>query len=278
MTAWMLTDTWTITRRALLHWARQPAQVIIALLFPVLMLVMFLYLLGGGMQVPGGGDYADFLVPGLLAVSMFFGVEATMTAVSADAAKGVTDRLRSMPVAAPAILAGRSAADMLNSALGLLVLLAAGLLVGWNWDAAPGAVLAAVALLLLLRLAFVWVGIYLGLVIKSPESVAAVQILVWPLALLSSAYASPETMPGWLGAVAEWSPVSPPPPRHASCSAIPGTAAARGRSSMPSCSRSSGRWPSSRCSRRWRPGAGGRSADSVRACASSRSCSPWGSR
>ncbi len=208
MTAWMLTDTWTITRRALLHWARQPAQVVVALLFPVLMLVMFLYLLGGGMQVPGGGDYADFLVPGLLAVSMFFGVEATMSAVSADAAKGVTDRLRSMPVAAPAILAGRSAADMLNSALGLLVLLAAGLLVGWSWDAGAGAVLAAVGLLLLLRLAFVWVGIYLGLVIKSPESVAAVQILVWPLALLSSAYASPETMPGWLGAIAEWSPVS----------------------------------------------------------------------
>jgi ABC-2 type transport system permease protein len=205
---WALADSWTITLRALSHWARQPGLVIMGLTFPLLVLVMFAYLLGGGITVPGGGDYREFLVPGVFAVTMFFGLEGTMTAVNADAARGVTERFRSMPMASSAVVAGRSAADMLFSVAGLAVLVGAGLLVGWQWHEGLGNALHAFALLLLLRFAFIWVGIYLGLVMKTQESVAMVQVLVWPFAALSSTFTSTEHMPDWLGTIADWNPLS----------------------------------------------------------------------
>jgi ABC transporter DrrB family efflux protein len=204
-----LSDGWTITRRDILHWMREPGPVIIGLLFPVLMVVMFGFLFGGAMAVPGGGDgYREFVMPGMFAMTMAFGLETTMIAVSTDAARGVTDRFRSMPIAPSAVVSGRAGADMLNSALGLAVIMGAGLVLGWQAHTGPLEVLAAVGLLLLLRFALLWLGIYLGLVIKSPESVVMVQILVWPVTFLSNTFVAPETMPGWLGTIAQWNPLS----------------------------------------------------------------------
>lgn len=204
-----LADGWTITRRDILHWTRDPGPVIIGLLFPVLMVLMFGYLFGGAMTVPGGGDgYREFVMPGMFAMTMAFGLEATMIAVSTDAQKGVTDRFRSMPIAPSAVVSGRAGADMLNSVLGLAVIMGAGLLLGWQAHNGPLRALAAVGLLLLLRFALLWVGIFLGLVIKGPESVVMVQILVWPVTFLSNTFVAPGTMPGWLGTIAEWNPLS----------------------------------------------------------------------
>jgi ABC-type multidrug transport system permease subunit len=181
--------------------------VLIGLLFPVLIMLMFGYLLGGGIQVPGGGDYRAFLVPGMLTLTMVFGIETTFTAVATDAARGVTDRFRSMPMAPSAVVTGRCAADMLSSVLGLAVMVLCGLAVGWRWAGTGSAVLA-FGLLLLLRFAMLWLGVYLALAIGNPEAVAALQILVWPLGFLSSTFVSPATMPAWLGAIAEWNPLS----------------------------------------------------------------------
>jgi ABC-2 type transport system permease protein len=97
---------------------------------------------------------------------------------------------------------------MLNSAAGLAVLMACGLAVGWRWHNGVAAALLAAALLLLLRFAMLWIGIYLGLLVRNTEAVAAVQILVWPVGFLANTFTSPETMPGWLGTVAEWNPMS----------------------------------------------------------------------
>jgi ABC-2 type transport system permease protein len=205
---WALADAWTVTGRDLVHWVRQPATLVLNLAFMVMVVLLFGYLFGGAMTVPGGGSYREFLLPGMFALSMLFGVESTMVAVTTDAARGVTDRFRAMPMARSAVVAGRSLADMLSSVLGLAVLLACGLAVGWRWHGSAGDALAAVGLLLLLRFALVWVGVYLGLLARNPEAVVAVQILVWPLGFLSSAIAPTATMPGWLGAVAEWNPLS----------------------------------------------------------------------
>ena len=206
--SWAMADTLTIAGRTLQHWARQPGLFALNLLFPVFTLVMFGYLFGGAMTVPGGGDYREFLVPGVLGLSVLFGIEATVLAVVTDASKGVTDRFRSLPMAGTAVVAGRAAADMLNATLGLAVMMLAGRAVGWGWHEGIGRAAAALGLLLLLRFAFVWVGIYLGLVLKTPEGAMVVQILVWPLGFVSSGFTSPEDMPGWLGTIAEWNPVS----------------------------------------------------------------------
>jgi ABC-2 type transport system permease protein len=205
---WAVLDTWTITGRDLAHWVRQPTPVLVGLLFPVMLVLMFGYLFGGAMTVPDGGSYREFLMPGMFALAMVFGIEATMLAVTTDAARGVTDRFRSMPMAASAVVAGRGTADMLSSVAGLAVLLGCGLAVGWRWHGGADDALLAVGALLLLRFALVWVGIYLGLLAKTPEAVTAVQILVWPLAFLSNAFVAPATMPGWLGTVVEWNPLS----------------------------------------------------------------------
>ncbi|WP_399935215.1 ABC transporter permease [Streptomyces kanamyceticus] len=195
-----------MTRRELAHWARQPVQVLVGLVFPVMLLLMFNYLIGGGKGI--AGDYAEFLVPGMFALTMAFGLDATMVAVTADLNKGVVDRFRSMPMANGAVLVGRSAADMLQSFASLIVMMGVGLAIGWRWHGSLGAVLGAIGLLMLLRFAMLWLGIHLAMVAGRPELVSAVQILVWPVGFLSNAFTVPETMPGWLGAVVEWNPMS----------------------------------------------------------------------
>ena len=205
---WIAADSWTLTRRTLLHWRNHPAQLIFGLLFSVMLLLMFAYLFGGAMAVPGGGDYREFLVPGMFALTMAFGLETTYAAVSADAARGVTDRFRTMPISAVSVVTGRVAADMLNAATGLAVMIAAGLAIGWRWHHGPADAALAVSLLLLLRFALLWFGIWLALVAGGPETLMTVQILVWPIGFLSNVFTAPETMPGWLGAIAGWNPLS----------------------------------------------------------------------
>ncbi|MFC9115075.1 ABC transporter permease [Streptomyces sp. NPDC052492] len=195
-----------MTRRELARWGRQPVAVVVNLVFPVMLLLMFGYLVGGGRGV--SGDYLDFLVPGMLALTMAFGLEGTMIAVTQDMNKGVLDRFRSMPMADGAVLVGRSAADMLQSALGLVVLFGVAAALGWRAHGGPAAFLGAVGLLLLFRFAMLWIGIHLALVAGRPEMVQAVQILVWPVGFLSNAFATPGSMPGWLATVVGWNPLS----------------------------------------------------------------------
>lgn len=208
---WALIDTWAVAGRDIMHWRRRPGATLVALLFPLLILLMFGYFLGGQMAGFGGAKgagYREFLVPGVFGMTMLFGVEATMLAVTVDANAGITDRFRSLAMSPVAVVGGRSVADLLNSVVGLAVMIAGGLAIGWRWRDGLGPALHAVVLLLLLRFALIWVGVYVALMIKGPEGVAAVQILVWPLSFLSNAFVDPATMPGWLGLIAEWNPLS----------------------------------------------------------------------
>jgi ABC-2 type transport system permease protein len=206
VSTYALTDSWIMTRRELAHWARQPVRVLVGLVFPVMMLLMFGYLVGGGRGVDG--EYVAYLVPGMLALTMAFGLEATMIAVTQDLNKGVIDRFRSMPMANGAVLVGRSVADMLQSVLSLAAMIGVGYVIGWRVQGGFSGLLAAVGLLLLFRFAMLWIGIHLAMVAGKPEMVQAVQILVWPVGFLSNAFATPDSMPGWLGTVVEWNPMS----------------------------------------------------------------------
>lgn len=203
-----LADTWTITLRELQHWRNRPGLMIFGWLFPVLVLGMFIGLLGGAISGANGESYLEFIMPGALAMTMFFGLEGTMSAVSSDTSKGVTDRFRSLPMSGVAVVAGRCVADMINSVISLLVVVVAGVIFGWRPDASIGAIAAAFALLLLLRLAMLWIGVFVGLKAKSQEAVAATQVMVWPLLFLSSVFIDTSTMPRWLGILAEANPLS----------------------------------------------------------------------
>ncbi|MFJ4655930.1 ABC transporter permease [Nocardia sp. NPDC088792] len=201
-------DLRTITRRDLTHWRSRPAPIVIGWLFPIMVVLMFGTIFGGAIETPGEGRYYEYLMPGMFAMTMLFGLESTMTAIATDTAKGVTDRFRSLPMNNVAVVGGRCVADLLNTVVGLVVVVGTGLALGWRWhDGLPDA-LAAVGLLLLLRFSLLWVGIYLGLMAKGPESVVVVQVLVWPALFLSNAFVDTATMPKWLQVVAEWNPLS----------------------------------------------------------------------
>ena len=203
----VLSDAWVITQRDLRHWFREPWGVVIGWLFPVMSVLLFGGLFSGSMAVPGA-DYWVYLIPGMFALTMLFGLEATMMSVTTDAEKGVTDRFRSLPMNATAVVLGRCCADMLNSVVALLVMGATGLAVGWRWHNGLAAALAAFGLLLLLRFSLLWVGIYIGLRARGPQTVTAVQILVWPIGFLSSVFADPAFMSPVLGSIATWNPLS----------------------------------------------------------------------
>src|ERR1700755_3355592 len=103
---WAAYDTWTITRRDLIQWVVQPVPIVAELALPILFVLLFGYVFGSGMVVPGGGDYRDFLMPGIFAMNMAFGIGNTMTVVATDIERGVMDRFRSLPMSPVAVVAG----------------------------------------------------------------------------------------------------------------------------------------------------------------------------
>lgn len=205
---WVLADGWTVAWRNLIRMAREPAEVALGLAIPIMMVVTFGYVFGNALA-PDNTDYLQFLMPGIFAQAMLYGVAGTATGVVVDIQKGVVDRFRSMPMARSAVVVGRVLADTLRSFVDVTLLVLCGLAVGWQWHNGFGAALAAVGLVLLLRLALTCVGVFLGLVVPTPDSAGlAVYPLAFPLAVVSNAFVAPGTMPGWLGAVAEWNPLS----------------------------------------------------------------------
>ena len=208
---WAAADTWVVARRHLLRLVRRPDELLGTLLIPVMAVVMFGFVFGdafgAAMAVPGG-EYRDFLLPGLFALTMAFGIGSTTIAVAADVRGGVLDRMRSLPMSDTALLTGRSLADVLTAVVELAILMALGMMLGWQWHGSPLAALAAVGLLLLLRLALSWVGILLGLLVSGPEAAMKYFALVFPLAMVADTIVPTSLMPGWLAPAATWNPLS----------------------------------------------------------------------
>jgi ABC-2 type transport system permease protein len=205
---WTIGDTWTLTLRGLQYWRREPVQIVAGLGFMIMLVVLFAFLFGGAMVVPGGGPYIEFLMPGMFVMTMAFGTGETMIAVTQDADKGVTDRFRSMPMSPLAVLLGRGISDMLYASLGLAVMFACGLVLGWRWHTGPAEVVAAIGLLLFLRFAVLWAGMWMGLVFTGAAALAIVQTVMFPFTMVTNTFAPTETMPVWLGTLAEWNPLS----------------------------------------------------------------------
>jgi ABC-2 type transport system permease protein len=204
---WMLRDGWTITRRELGHVRRDPGQLIAAVIFPAIMVLLFGYVFGSAIKVPGGGGYREYLMPGLFAMSAIAGVMASALLISKDVAEGVMDRFRSMPMARSAVPFGRTAADLLGAAIGVAIMAVIALLVGWRAYHGLAATLAAFGLILLLRYAVSWIGVWVGLSV-TPQTADSLVPLVFPVSMISNSFVPTAGMPGWLRLVAEWNPIS----------------------------------------------------------------------
>jgi ABC-2 type transport system permease protein len=201
-------DGWVMTTRYMAHVVRAPEEIVLYFTLPIMFVLVFGYVFGSGMAVSGTG-YREFLLPGVFVMTMLYGLAATATAVANDINRGVVDRFRSMPVARSALMVGRSTADLFRASLEMTVLVVCGLLVGWQWHRGLGHALLAIALILLLRLALTWVGIYLGSVVPNPDTVGVIVFpLAFPLSALSNVFVPPDTMPGWLSTVSQANPIS----------------------------------------------------------------------
>ncbi len=203
-----LTDTVGSALRVLLAYRRSPALLAVSLAVPVVMVVVFGYVFGSAMQVPGGGNYREFLMPGLFVMVAVNGLMPTMVGTARDAGRGITDRLRSMPVSRTGLLLGLAVADLLVGVCVLVPLTAVALAVGWRIRDGFGHAAMAFALLLLFRFTMTWVGMFLGFLAGSEETAGQLAVLTLPVAMVTNAFVPTGGMPGWLRTVADCNPIS----------------------------------------------------------------------
>ncbi|AXK33361.1 ABC transporter permease [Streptomyces armeniacus] len=205
---WTLTDGMTLAVRPLVQLRHRPQVLIAALAFPVIMVVLLGYVLGSAVEVPGGGDYREYLMPGLFVMMSFTSVSTNATDVAADNARGIMERLRSMPMSRLAVPFGQTGADIVIGSIALSLMVGCGLAVGWQPHEGMIRAAAAVGIIMLLRYAMSWVGVYIGLVAGSEQMAGRLAPFFFPVALISTAFVPTDDMPAWLRTIANWNPVS----------------------------------------------------------------------
>jgi ABC-2 type transport system permease protein len=205
-------DSLVVARRNLIRMTRIPEIVLFGLIQPIMFVVLFTYVFGGSISVGGSTDpklYKEFLMAGIFAQTVTFATAGAGAGIADDMHKGLIDRFRSLPMARGAVLTGRTLADLVQTALTLVVLAGVALLVGWRTHENIGKVLCGFLLLLLLGYAFSWIGALIGLTVRTPEA-ATSGGLIWlfPLTFISNAFVPVTGMPSFLQHVAEWNPFS----------------------------------------------------------------------
>jgi ABC transporter DrrB family efflux protein len=205
---WAVSDTLTITRRNLLVWVRVPAYIMFTVIQPVMFVLLFRYVFGGAIPVKGT-TYVNFLMPGIIGQSAAFATFGTAIALAQELKKGVIDRLKSMPMARSAVLAGRLVADTGRMFITILILVGVGYAVGFRFQNGFGLAVAMVVLATIFGLAICCIAAFTGLAIGDEESVQAFGLIwLFPLTFVSSAFVPISTMPGWLQAFAKNQPVT----------------------------------------------------------------------
>lgn len=206
-------DTIVITRRNLLRNVRLPQVLLFSTVQPVMFLLLFTYVFGGaiGQAIPpaAGGEYVNWLIPGLLVQVAVFGAGQTAIGLTEDLSKGVIDRFRSLPMARSAVLAGRTLSDLIRNGFVITLMLVVGFLIGFRWQTSFLGMIAGMLVAMMFSYAFSWVMATIGLAVKNPEAAqSAVFLPVFPLVFASSVFVPTETMPDWLQAFAENQPIT----------------------------------------------------------------------
>jgi len=204
-----LSDGWVVAQRNLVKIKRVPDILVFVLISPIMFVLLFAYVFGGAIDVPGDVDYKEFLVPGIFAQTVVFGATFTGYGLADDMQKGIIDRFRSLPMARSAVLVGRTTSDVAYNVISLVIMALTGLVVGWRIrEGVVDAVLGFV-LLLVFAYAISWIMAYVGLIVPSVEVVNnASFIVIMPLTFVSNAFVPNESFSGPLRTFVEWNPVS----------------------------------------------------------------------
>ena len=203
-----VSDSLVFARRSAAHVRQIPEKLIDVTLQPLMFVLLFAYVFGGAIAVPGG-DYKEYLIGGILVQSIAFGIMGPATSIATDLTEGIVDRFRSLPASRSAYLSGHLIAELAAMALAIAVMTLTGLIIGWRIDASFGSAVGGFALLILFAFAMLWVGTLLGVTARSTDAVTgALFMVVFPLTFLSNAFVPTGALPAGLRAVAEWNPVS----------------------------------------------------------------------
>jgi ABC-2 type transport system permease protein len=203
-----LSASLTFGWRAMLKIKHVPEQLFDVTAFPVMMVLMYAYLFGGALA-GSVSEYIQFLLPGVLVMSIVMITMYTGVALNTDISKGVFDRFRTLPMWRPAPMVGYLLGDVVRYLIASVVIMAVGMVIGYRPQGGVPGVLAGVVLLLVFSFAFSWVWTMFGLMLRSEKSVMGVSMMViFPLTFLSNVFVDPRTMPGWLQAFVNNSPVS----------------------------------------------------------------------
>jgi ABC-2 type transport system permease protein/oleandomycin transport system permease protein len=202
-------DALTITWRNLISMIRTPQVLVFSTIQPIIFVLMFTYVFGGAIKIPGVDHYVDFLMPGVFAQTVVFGSINTGVALADDLQKGLIERFQSLPMARSAVLAGRTLADLVRNVFVVMLMVVVGLAVGWRPHTTVPEIIAGLALMLLFAHSLSWVFALVGLNATNAEAAQAASFpILAPLVFASTAFVSAASMPAWLRAFAEHQPVS----------------------------------------------------------------------
>ena len=204
---WVWRDSWTEALRHLRAVPRDPELLLFATIQPIMFVLLFVYVFGGSIEVPGYESYTQYLIPGVFAQTVVFGSAFTGIGIAEDLSKGLIDRLRSLPMSQSAVLIGRTISDLLRNTFTFVVMFVVGYLVGFRIEGSIAGALGATALLLGFAYAFSWIQVLIGLSVSSVEAAnSAGFIWMFPLTFVSSAFVSTASMPDWLETIADANP------------------------------------------------------------------------
>lgn len=204
------TDTWTLARRSLRHITRSPDTVITVLLMPIALMLLFVYVWGGAMgQQTGSVRYIDFIVPGIIVMTVLSGISYAAVRLNMDVQSGIINRFRTMPVAPSSILGGQVAASTVSNLFSSLVVLLVAFAMGFRSEAGVTGWLVFAGILLLFTLATTWLAIFFGLLAKTMEGAGAFGYILLLLVFISPSFVPTTSMTPLLRGFAEHQPMTP---------------------------------------------------------------------
>jgi ABC transporter DrrB family efflux protein len=205
----LVRDTNAVTQRNLIAYQRLPQLLVFSTILLVIFVLMFRYVFAGAIRIPGGIEYVDFLMPGIILQSVVFGSLATAIGLSTDTKSGLMERFHALPMSRFAVLTGRTLADLSRTGFLVVLMMMVGFPVGWRIHTNVLGLVAGGLLVLLFGYAMSWIFATVSLAVGDPETAQAAAIPVLaPLVFASNAFVAPQFMSGWLQACARNQPVS----------------------------------------------------------------------
>ncbi|MFT4201560.1 ABC transporter permease [Gordonia sp. (in: high G+C Gram-positive bacteria)] len=202
-------QSWIMVKRNLIHTKRMPEMLADVTFQPVMFVLLFAFVFGSAVSMPNGGNYKEFLLPGIMGQTIAFTGFIVANGVTSDLDKGIIDRFRSLPIHQSSVIVGRAIAALLHSSIGIVVMAITGLLIGWRIRTSVPEALLGFALVLLFGFAMIWFGLWVGSWLKTVEAVNGFMFTtLFPITFLSNAFVPTAGMPTWLRTIAEWNPIS----------------------------------------------------------------------